>query len=185
MAKTLDIHQALVEKSRQGDRKSQAALYKAYAKAMYNLCTRMLNDDALAQDVLQESFIDAFQKINSFRGDATFGAWLKRIVINNCISALKKRQRLRETNLDESSESVLADGMESETETGDLPAPEIIQQAIKELPTGCRTVFTLYCMEGYSHKEIASIMQVSVGTSKSQYNRARMLLREALQYQKV
>ena len=167
-----------MERCRKGERHAQRELYGLYATAMYNLCVRMTGDTAEAQDVLQESFIDAFTKLNSFKGDSTFGAWLKRIVVNNCISALRKKDRLNEVELPPH-----ANG----TPVLDDAGPELelsvqrIHLAIGTLPDGCRNVFTLYSLEGYDHQEISQIMGISVSTSKSQYHRARKLLQASLQ----
>ena len=145
----------------------------------------MVKNEMDAEDLLQSSFTDVFTKLNSFNYQASIGAWIKRIVINNCISALKKRERPRETDLENTDPGILAVEPNDDSENPGYPTPEQVNNAIKALPTGCRTIFTLYCMEGYTHPEISEILEVSVGTSKSQYNRARKLLQEALQYEKV
>jgi len=142
----------------------------------------MLRDQAAAEDALQEAFVSAFRKLHTFEGRASFGAWLKRIVVNRCLSYLSRNQPYTES-LDESH------FREPDADVGedvDLPlSPTQIHEAIKTLPDGCRVIFNLYLLEGYDHQEIADILGVSVSTSKSQYHRARMLLRERLQAQLV
>lgn len=173
-----NLEQVLIDQCKAGQRSAQRELYERYAKAMYNLCTRMLGDPADAKDALQEAFIDAFRGIDRFKGESTFGAWLKRIVVNRCITMLQKQQKLQWVSLDEQE-------MVDEVVEEEVPkwTPTQVNAAIKQLPVKARAVFTLYCMEGYDHGEIAQILSISVGTSKSQYNRARHLLRETLNAQ--
>lgn len=178
---TLDvhIHAELVEACKQGDRLAQFRLYKLYSRAMFNICTRILGDQATAEDALQEAFISAFKKLHTFEGRATFGAWLKRIVVNKCLSVISRKKMFTES-LDDNMEFV-----EEAEEAGGLVESDLndktIHEAIKNLPKGCRIIFTLYQLEGYDHQEISEILEVSVSTSKSQYHRAKKLLKEQLQ----
>lgn len=166
----------LIELCKAGDRKAQYQLYQQYTKAMYNVAVRIVKDTAEAQDVLQEAFVKAFKQLGSFKGSATFGAWLKRIVVNTSINHLRKR---RET---------LWEGEDIPEPTVDYsPEPgesrwnmQQIQTAISQLPEGYRIVFSLYLIEGYDHGEIAQILGISEATSKSQYSRARQKLRTTL-----
>lgn len=182
----MDQHNSIVEACRRGDRKAQFELYRLYSKAMYNICLRMLGTVENAEDVLQNSFIDVYSKLDSFRFESSIGAWIKRIVINNCINYLKKR-RLMFTELTENAAFVSEDG-DSNDFSGSLYAltdshldvPKI-QKAIQQLPDGYRVVFTLYAMEGYDHEEIGFILGVNEATSKSQYSRAKAKLRDILQ----
>ncbi|MEL6672684.1 MAG: RNA polymerase sigma factor [Bacteroidota bacterium] len=167
----------MVEACKAGDRLAQSRLYKLYSRAMFNICTRILGDHAAAEDALQEAFVSAFRKIHSFEGRASFGAWLKRIVVNKCLSQVN-RQKLFFEPLDE---RLVEDKVDEPIGTVDLAlTPQRIQEAIKSLPEGCRVIFTLYQMEGYDHQEIAQILDVSVSTSKSQYHRAKKLLQARL-----
>jgi len=158
-----------------GNRKSQFELYRLYSQAMYNICLRMVNDSLDAEDLLQQSFIDVFSKIDSFRYESSIGAWIKRIVVNNCINFLKKR-KLKIESLDDRFHQV----------PGDEPVEEAklnikaINQAITELPDGYRVVFSLYLFEGYDHKEIGEILSITEATSKSQFSRAKKKLKELL-----
>lgn len=160
-----------------GDRQAQFELYRLYSKAMYNICLRMLRNDMDAEDLLQNSFVDIYGKINTFRFQSSIGAWIKRIVINNCINFLKKR-RLEIVSLENQHDDRWE---ESEPTNSDLSLQvKDVKSAISQLPDGYRVVFNLYTLEGYDHKEIAEILDVSEATSKSQYSRAKKRLREML-----
>jgi RNA polymerase sigma factor (sigma-70 family) len=166
-----------ISKSIEGDRSAQYALYKQYSKAMYNICYRITNDQDEAKDVLQEAFLNAFQNLKSYRGDSLFGAWLKKIVINQAINHMRKQRQMiqpLEENIDYADENTGVD------EDNLLLNVAKIREAIQELPDGFRTVFTLYLLEGYDHKEIAGILNISESTSKTQYIRARKKLKEIL-----
>jgi RNA polymerase sigma-70 factor (ECF subfamily) len=173
-------HKTVVERCRKGDSKAQFELYELYARAMYNLCLRMVKHEADAEDVLQNAFIDVFRKLDSFRFESSVGAWIKRIVVNNCVNFLKKRRfELTELNEEITGEKTEPELSSKETDY-DIQA---INQAIFKLPQGYRIIFSLYLLEGYDHEEIADILNISVSTSKSQYSRAKKKLRELLQEQ--
>ena len=169
MEKTELKHKTIIESCKSGDEKAKYKLYQLYARAMFNLCMRMMNNREEAEDMLQEAFTQAFVKLDSFRYESSFGAWLKRIVVNNCINELNKK-RVQLTLC----ETVYEKEAEDETNEieGDLKAAEIIR-AMEKLPRGGRMVFSLYLLEGYDHREISQIMGISESTSKSQYMRAR------------
>jgi len=167
----------LVEGCRRNDRQSQQQLYELYCDAMFNTAVRMLGNAAEAEDVLQEAFLAAFRGIEMFEGKSTFGAWLKRIVINKCVDHLKKnRLQLVEMETYDTATEVSDDWDEKE---GKVSVQEIHQE-LKGLPDKCRAVFNLYMLEGYDHEEIGEIMNISKSTSKSQLHRARQLLRDRL-----
>lgn len=170
-----DIHQKLVESCKKGDRKAQYELYKLYSKAMFNICMRITNDYAEAEDVLQEAFVDAFRKLDTFKGDATFGAWLKRIVINKSINHVKKRKAdfVSVDNMDFGEEPPRK--LSEDEEELKLQVKQV-HRAIQKLPDGFRVVLTLYLLEGYDHREIAEVLGITESTSKSQYNRAKKRL---------
>ena len=148
---------------------------------MYNICMRMLNSAENAEDALQNSFVDVFSKLDSFRFESSIGAWIKRIVINNCINQIKKR-RLDFAELNDNLHFVADDNHTSTTAFSDeVLNVELIQKAIMQLPEGYRVVFSLYAMEGYDHEEIGEILGVTEATSKSQYSRAKAKLRQILQ----
>lgn len=143
---------------------------------MYNICLRMVRSEADAEDLLQNSFIDVFTNLNSFRFESSIGAWIKRIVVNNCINFLKKR-RLAFSELNDNLMHVPDDA----PEPTEYPlSVDTVHQAINQLPDGYRVVFSLYLLEGYDHQEIGEILGISEATSKSQYSRARKKLKELL-----
>jgi RNA polymerase sigma factor (sigma-70 family) len=167
----IDKNVELVNECRTGSRKAQFELYKLYANAMYNVALRIVNDDAEAEDVLQEAFLDAFNRIKDFRQETTFGLWLKQIVINRSINYLRKRKAEEVEVADEPSYD------ESET----VLKVEAIKAAMNELPDGYRVVLTLYLFEGYDHEEIAHILKITENTSRSQYMRAKRKLNSLLE----
>jgi len=174
-SETVDINSKLVERAKQGDQQAMYRLYKTHVQAMYNTCIRIVVNQFDAEDIIQESFVSAFGNLGSFRGDSTFGVWLKRIVINKSLNALKKKKY----SFDELDNLQIA-----YEETDDEAFPDIssetIHQAIKTLPEKARVVLNLYLLEGYLHKEIAEMLGISESTSKSQYQRARKLLQEKI-----
>lgn len=176
---TTDTQKQLVEACKKGDRKAYNALYQAYARAMYNVCLRMMNDAEEARDLLQEAFIEAFNSLGTFRYESGFGSWLKRIVVNKCINALNKRRiQWNDSPLDES--MAVADETSGVDEDELRLSVERVKRAMSELPDGARVIFSLYLLEGYDHTEIAQIMRISESTSKSQFMRARQLVKEKL-----
>ncbi len=173
-------HRDIVESCMKGDRKAQFELYRLYSQAMYNICLRMVNNSLDAEDLLQQSFIDVYSKMDSFRYESTIGAWIKRIVVNNCINFLKKRKLKIET-LDDRFHHVPDHGPVNETHLN----VKAINDAMSNLPDGYRVVFSLYMFEGYDHKEIGEILDITEATSKSQFSRARKRLRELLEGQQL
>lgn len=171
-----NTHRELVEGCQRGERRAQYELYRNYSRAMYNLCLRMLKHEQDAEDILQASFVDVFTKISSYRHEASVGAWIKRICINNCINFLKRKRLLTE-ELDTRYHQV-PEGKEPEPPL-DMRV-EDVQRAMHNLPDGYRVVFSLYAMEGYDHQEIGEILGISESTSKSQYCRARKKIKEYL-----
>lgn len=173
-----DIHRQLVEACKAGNRKAYNELYNSYAKAMYNICYRMMNNAEEARDMLQESFVDAFRRLETFRFESTFGAWLKKIVINKCINALEKR-KIVWADEENSDEYVDFDHEEINEEELQLSV-ERIKKAMNRLPEGARVIFSLYLIEGFDHTEISEILHISESTSKTQFMRARQLVKEIL-----
>ena len=176
----IDKHVELVDECRTGNRKAQFELYKLYANAMYNVALRIVNDDAEAEDVLQEAFLDAFNRIADFRQESTFGLWLKQIVINRSINYLRKR-KVEFIGLDEI--EIADDRVDEESEN--VLKVETIKEAMNELPDGYRVVLTLYLFEGYDHEEISHILKISENTSRSQYMRAKRKLNSLLEMKGV
>ncbi|MFZ1370469.1 MAG: RNA polymerase sigma factor [Ferruginibacter sp.] len=168
----------LIERCLQGDRLGYRELYDRYSKAMYNTCLRILNHATEAEDVLQESFIEAFKNLEKFEYRSSFGGWLKQICINRSINQLRKRK---------------VEWVDIERVTGYEPVDEIpvdeaaidfkvetVKSAIMQLPDGYRTVLNLYLLEGYDHEEIAEILHVAESTTRTQYMRAKQKLLQLL-----
>lgn len=171
-----DTHRDLVLGCCRGDRQAQAALYRHYARPMYNLAIRMLGNMHDAEDVLQLAFVDIFRRIDTFKFQSSIGAWIKRIVVNRCIDHLKK-QRLLTQELQPQHHLVEEDSNE---EADPAYTVEGIKKAVEQLSDGYRVVLSLYLFEGYDHEEIASILEITPSTSKSQYHRAKKRLQDIL-----
>jgi RNA polymerase sigma factor (sigma-70 family) len=142
---------------------------------MFSICMRMLNHREDAEDILQESFADIFDKLNGFRFESTFGSWAKRIVINKCINYINKKRPdlqfeadVKETEIED--EQIDYENLKLQVEQ--------VKRAISELPDGYRIIFSLYALEGYDHEEISEILEISESTSKTQYMRAKVKIKE-------
>jgi RNA polymerase sigma-70 factor (ECF subfamily) len=144
---------------------------------MFNVGFRITRSEEDAEDVLQEAFISAFRNLENYRGEATFGAWLKRIVVNKALNALNKRKH-ESIPEDDEQWDVVED--ESPAEYREDLTVERVKQGIQKLPDGYRTVLSLYLLEGYDHQEIGEILGISESTSKSQLNRAKSKLKDLL-----
>lgn len=143
--------------------------YHQFAKQMLNLSARILNDVSAAEDVIQDAFIAGHQNLNKFNNAVDFGNWLKRVVVNKSIDVLRKRNNM----MFEIDEDTLNVGQQVEDQEEPTYTIQNVLDAIKQLPDGYRIVLNLYLFEGFVHKEIATTLNISEGTSKSQYNRAR------------
>ena len=156
---------------------AQYDLYKLYSKAMYNVSFRIVHNENDAEDVLQEAFVSAFKNLAGYSGASTFGAWLKRIVINKSLNYIKKK------HVEITSVEVLPDMVEEEPVFNEDVVYDIdrIKKAVNMLPDGYRVVFSLYMFEGYDHGEIAEILGITESTSKSQFNRSKKKLKEILE----
>ena len=175
-----NIHQKLIDKCKKGDTKSQFALYKLYYKAMYNTCCRIINNNIIAEDVMQEAFLSAFTKINYYDNKVSFGAWLKKITVNKSLDYLKK-QKIEFIDLNNLKNDI------SDNETNEIKDEQNInyevkkiQQAITKLDDKYRIVLSLYLVEGYDHEEISQILEIPHSTVRSQYARAKRKLIELL-----
>jgi RNA polymerase sigma-70 factor (ECF subfamily) len=174
-----NIHQRIIDDCRAGSRKAQSELYRLYYRPMYGVSLRILNDSAEAEDVMQESFLSAFTKLDSYRGEVSFGAWLRRIVINRSLDALKKRKVKYEEVTDKTLTII--------DEPGDMDNVDFneINQAILNLPDNYRTVLNLYLVEGLSHDDIGNALGISNESSRVQLMRAKNKLRELLKGKEI
>ncbi len=163
---------SLVEACLQNDRLAQKALYDRYKDAMYTVAYRITNDFDLAQDVLQDAFIQIFKGLKNFRKESTIGAWIKVIVVRTALKAVKKQPHFSPI------EDHIIGHQHKYIDWGDYLDSEYLEKAILDLPAGYRSVFILIEVEGYPHKEVAKLLNISEGTSKSQLYHAKKKLRE-------
>jgi len=176
MSQTKFLQSRLIAECKKNNKKAQLQLYDMYCKAMYNTAYNFVKDPAVAEDMLQEAFIKAFQNIDSFSGEVSFGAWLKRIVINKCLDWLKKRKL---TIVSMSDQKVhVAD--EDNWEVDDNTTMENIINAIRQLPEKYKVVVKLFLLEGYDHQEISEILNITEVSSRSQLHRGKNKLKELL-----
>ncbi|MFY0598407.1 MAG: RNA polymerase sigma factor [Cyclobacteriaceae bacterium] len=172
----LNIHSDLISRCREKDSQAQYEIYKLYSKAMLNTAYRIVGVVEDAEDVLQDSFTSAFKNLHTYREESSFGAWLKRIVVNKALTLTSKRQK--EIMIAESEYEVSYDPSADDFEVEF--SVEKIKSAIEDLPNGFKNVITLYLFEGFDHKEIAEVLNINESTSKTQYKRAKDKLREIL-----
>lgn len=168
-------YKELIEACVKGDRLAQRNLYDLFSKRMYMVCVRYTKSQQEAEDVLQDSFIKVFKNLKGYRGDSRLDYWIKRIVVNTALNSQRKKLYMYPM--------VDIDDVKNDYDHSKILSSfqmEELLNMIRELPTGCRTVFNLFAIEGYSHKEIAEMLEVSEGTSKSQFARARKLLKEKI-----
>lgn len=168
--------QDLVRDCLRGDPRAQRALYDTYAEVMLGVCCRYIRTQADAEDVLQEAFVRVFTRLGQYRGSGELGGWIRRIVVHTALNFLKRPSRVHEPL------SFTEDGPEPVSDLGPVPDLEARELAgmIRSLPAGFRTVFNLYAIEGYSHAEIAQLMNIRETTSRSQYLRARAALAQMI-----
>lgn len=168
--------EALLQGCLQNQPTAQKVLYQRYSPKMLSVCYRFAHNREDAEDMLQEGFIKVFGQIHTFRAQGAFEGWVRRIMVHTCINHLKRNKRFNE-----SLDIAQAAGLQVREET----VPSIVQakevvECIRLLPVGYRTVLNLYAIEGYSHKEIATVLDIEESTSRSQYTRARQMLEEIL-----
>jgi RNA polymerase sigma factor (sigma-70 family) len=165
----------LVKGCLKGDRTAQKYLYEMYSPKMYGVCYRYVKDTMLAQDILVTAFMKVFDKISQFKNEGSFEGWIRRIVVNESLSHLRKQRSMYlETDLEQAEREPDYENLSDHLEAEDL------LNMIAELPAGYRIVFNMYAIDGYSHKEIADHLNISEQTSKSQLCRARMYLQRML-----
>jgi len=172
-------NKTLIEKCRNNDRIAQMELYKKYSRGMYFVALRFFKDSFLAEEAMQESFIKAFTKLHQFSGDVTFGAWLKRIVINKSIDMLKAR-KLETTALNE---QIMGTAEEfSDWEVEDNTTVDEVKAAIDSLPEKYKFPVHLFLLEGYDHNEIAEVLSITPVSSRTLVHRGKKRLQEKLKH---
>lgn len=164
-----------VERARQADASAFEQLYRANVDRVYGLCLRMTGERSEAEDCVQEAFIQAWNKLDKFRGDAAFGTWMHRVAVNVVLGRMRKSKREQDRIR---AVSEVAPAREAIADDGEL---RDLEQAINELPRGARHVFVLHAVYGYSHGETGDMLGIAEGTSKAQLNRARRLLTQQLE----
>lgn len=169
-----NLHQDLIDDCRKGDQKAQFRIYKLYYKAMYNISLSIVNNSMEAEDIMQESFLAAFEGIGEYSGTVSFGAWLKSIVRNRSINSLRRNSKMMLENIEDviETETVLAE-VQTQIEEPDMTMIRVFE-IIRRLPAKARNIFSLYFLEGYDYEEISEILSISSSTSRSQLSRARI-----------
>ncbi|PVW15900.1 RNA polymerase sigma factor [Marixanthomonas spongiae] len=170
---------SLLEHCKKGNQLAQLEVYNRYQRAMYNVAVRIVKDTAEAEDIMQESFISAFNKLDTFKGTATFGSWLKRIVVNNSISQYKKQQRFIDIPDETIAETIEeASGIPEEDYTTDKAAS--ILSCMETLHRTYHQILTLHLIEGYDYEEICEILDISYANCRTLMSRAKESLRKKL-----
>jgi len=172
--KYINIHQDLLDRCLNDDKKAQFEIYRLYYKSMYNSSLRIVSAPEEAEDIMQEAFLTAFRNLKNYSGEVSFGAWLKKIVINRSLDALRKRK-------------VVFEELHAELPITNEPEPEVesitveeVKSAINSLSDGYRTILSLILLEGYDHEEVSEILGIKNVTSRTQFSRARQRLKEIL-----
>ncbi|WP_299627104.1 sigma-70 family RNA polymerase sigma factor [uncultured Tenacibaculum sp.] len=177
MKSTKQFHQKLINACKRQDKKAQLELYRSYSKAMFLIAHRYVKDKFIAEDVMQEAFVKAFKNINSYKAEVAFGAWLKRIVINQSIDELK-RNRLEMVSINEEVYQTIDENESWEVDNS--ITTQMIIEAINNQKEKYRLVLTLYLLEGYDHKEISSVLGITEVTSRTHLMRGKKLIKEYL-----
>lgn len=170
----------LLSLCQQGEQGAQMEVYNGYYKAMYNTSLRIVKHEAEAEDIMQESFLSAFTKLDSYKGEASFGSWLKRIVVNNSLNAYNKSKRLDETSIDDHLYKIEDDAAGvAEMDLSSVRAQEVVN-AMSELKDNYRQSLSLHLIEGYDYEEMSEIMNVSYANCRTMVSRAKDSLRRIL-----
>ncbi|UJH68223.1 RNA polymerase sigma factor [Allomuricauda sp. SCSIO 65647] len=169
----------LIKKAISGERQAQRTIYEKHSPKMLSLCRQYIKDVHFAEDVMVEGFVKVFKNLRAFEHRGSFEGWIRKIMVRECISHLRKKQFVV---FDEEAFQYVKDRSESESSMMDV---EHIQHLIDGLPEGYRMVFVLHAVEGYKHEEIAELLKITTGTSKSQLFKARKMLQENLKLDKI
>jgi RNA polymerase sigma factor (sigma-70 family) len=175
----LKIHRSdeeeLILKCRKFERQAQKEVYERYTSKMYSICLRYVKDVASSEDVMVTAFVKVFERIEQFKGEGSFEGWIRRIMVNESLTYIRRNKSMYlDVDIEVADREPNYENLDNRLEAEDL------LKLIQQLPTGYRTVFNLYAIEGYSHKEIAAQLGISENTSKSQLSRARTLLQKQL-----
>ena len=165
----------LVERARQADSRAFETLYRAHSGRVYGLCLRMTGNAAEAEDCAQEAFIQAWNKLSSFRGDASFGTWIHRVAVNVVLGRMRSARREHDRI------EAVSDVHPVRESIGDSGGVQDIEEALARLPSGARHVFVLHAVYGYSHEETGRMLDIAAGTSKAHLHRAKRLLKQQLE----
>ena len=174
MTDILDIQ--LIESCKKGDRVAQKAMYDRLAPRMFPVCIRYTGDRSVAEDILQEGFVTLFTKLGNFKGDGSFEGWARRIFVTAALMYLRKKDALRMSDDLEAARGLKA---ETTSQVENIGYKELMD-LVMSLPTGFRTIFNMYAVEGYSHREIAETLGISEVTSRSQFSRAKAILQRKI-----
>jgi RNA polymerase sigma-70 factor (ECF subfamily) len=175
--KVIQLHKnesKLIDKAVKNDRKAQHTIYELYASKMLSVCRYYIKDIVLAEEVMLNGFFKVFKYLSSFKKEGSFEGWIRKIMVRECISELRKKDTLEFTTDDLEVHDNFHDHINSNIAVNE------IQETIDELPEGYKLVFMMYAIEGYKHQEISEILGISVGTSKSQLFKARQILQEKI-----
>ncbi len=179
--KTTDIS-FLLQQCKENNHKAQLALYNQYCKAMFNVSFRIVNDKEVAEEIMHDSFLKAFSKLDSYNGNVTFGAWLKKIVVNTSINALKKNNNFQFDSLHEFVDLIEENETDSNNEIdswNELKASEVLK-TMEKLKPNYKIILNLFFIEGYDLEEVASILNISYENSRTMMSRAKESLRKKL-----
>ena len=172
--------QQMIDLCKKGDRVAQKALFDSLSRKMFPLCIRYMGDRDAAEDVLQEGFISLFSKLDSYSGEGSFEGWARKVFVNTALMTLRKNDVMKQSEDIESARNVTG----NDTSALQNMSYKELMDIVAELPPGFRTVFNLFTVEGYSHKEISGILGITEATSRSQLQRARVMLQNRIKRHK-
>jgi len=178
LKKIISHNYSLIERCKKGEHPAQLQIYKQYYKAMYNIAFRIVGNSSEAEDIMQESFLAAFTKLDSFSGAVTFGAWLKRIVVNNSITSFNKTKKMNVVSLDNTNQEIANETQDSIAFL-QIKMP-LVLECIKTLKDNYKIILTLYFIEGYDYQELSVILKISNQNCRTLISRAKAQLRKKL-----
>ncbi|QED36787.1 RNA polymerase sigma factor [Antarcticibacterium arcticum] len=181
MTPTITYTEELLVRCRKGDQRAQLEIYNKYYKAMYNTALRIVNDTAEAEDMMQEAFIKAFTKLDSFQGKSTFGAWLKKITVNLSINSINKNSRYQNVSYEDALKYEVEEpeGIDLREDEANTKVQKVLR-ALNGLKESYRIILTLHLIEGYDYDEICEIMEITAANCRTSISRAKESLRKKL-----